>query len=81
LRIVQGFLQLLRFGVSGILGVAISTVLFYGFRARLPVIIIGLGPWVWFYSLNVYDMAFYILTTIIGGTVHFMVSKTWVFQK
>jgi len=81
LQIVKPFLQLLKFGVSGILGVAISTFLFYGFRMRLPVIIWLLGFWIYIYPLNVWEMAFYLLTTIIGGTVHFLVSKVWVFKK
>lgn len=75
------FLQLLKFGVSGILGVAVSTVLFYGFRERLPEIIWALGFYVWIYPLDVYDVGFYLLTTIIGGSVHFFLSKLWVFSK
>jgi hypothetical protein len=46
-----------------------------GFRARLPGIIRALEFYVWIYPLDVYDVGFYILTTIIGGTVHFMPSK------
>ncbi len=71
------FLQLLKFGVSGILGVAVSTVLFYGFRERLPENIWVLG----LYPVDVYDVGFYLLTAIIGGSVHFMLSKVWVFSK
>lgn len=74
-------MQLLKFGFSGILGVAVSAILFYGFRARMPEIIWMLGFYVWIYPLDVYDVSFYLLTTIIGGSVHFILSKTWVFEK
>lgn len=74
-------MQLLKFGLNGILGVVISTVLFYGFRARLPEIIWLVGFWIWIYPLDIYDMSFYTLTTIIGGSVHFIISKFWVFEK
>jgi hypothetical protein len=80
LNILRTFLQLLKFGISGIAGVAISTLLFYGFRERLPTIIWILGFWYWVYPLDIFDMGFYILTTIIGGTVHFIISKFWVFD-
>ena len=41
-------LQLLRFGVSGILGIAVSTLLFYGLKGRLPDLF-----WVfWIYRLD-----------------------------
>jgi hypothetical protein len=69
--------QLLKFGVSGILGVAISTLLFYGLKGRLPD-----RFWtVLLYRFNAVEVGFYELTTIIGGTVHFMLSKIWVFKK
>lgn len=70
-------LQLLKFGVSGILGVAISTGLYYGLKGRLP----DLFWTVLFYRFNAVEMGFYELTTIIGGSVHFMLSKLWVFEK
>ena len=42
-------LQLLRFGVSGILGIAVSTLLFYGLKGRLPDLF-----WVfWIYRLDI----------------------------
>ena len=70
-------LQLLRFGVSGILGIAVSTLLFYGLKGRLPDLF-----WVfWIYRLDIPEMAFYVLTSIIGGTFHFILSKVWVFEK
>ena len=68
------FLQLLKFGVSGILGVFVSTLLFYGLKSRLPDLF-------WIYRLDVIEMAFYVLTSVIGGTVHFILSKVWVFEK
>jgi hypothetical protein len=71
-------LQLLKFGISGILGVSISAILYYGLRGRLP-----LQVWnIWFITVgNVFDLGYYLLTTIIGGTVHFALSKVWVFVK
>lgn len=73
---MRTFVQLLKFGVSGIVGVAVSTILFYGLRGRLPDLI-----WTfWAYRLDVVEMGFYELTTIIGGFVHFLLSKVWVFE-
>ena len=70
--------QLLKFGLSGVLGVSISTVLYYGFRTQLPYY----GWGFWFVNVtNLYDVAYYVTTTAIGGTVHFLLSKCWVFQK
>jgi hypothetical protein len=72
------FLQLLKFGVSGILGVTISAVLYYGLRGRLPQQLWSL----WFITVaNIFDLGYYLLTTIIGGSVHFALSKLWVFVK
>ena len=70
-------LQLLKFGVSGILGVAISTILYYGLKGRLP----DLFWTVLFYRFNAMEMGFYELTAMIGGSVHFLLSKLWVFEK
>jgi putative flippase GtrA len=70
-------LQLLKFGISGVVGVAISTVLFYGLKGRLP----DLFWTVLFYRFNAVELGFYELTTIIGGSVHFLLSKLWVFEK
>jgi hypothetical protein len=72
------FWQLLKFGLSGILGVTISALLYYNLRTSLPYY----GWGFWFVNVtNVYDVAYYVLTTIIGGTVHFALSKAWVFVK
>ena len=77
MTVFRTFLELLKFGVSGVLGVAISTVLFYGLKGRLPDLL-----WVfWIYRLDIIEMAFYVLTSIIGGTVHFILSKIWVFTR
>lgn len=70
-------LQLLKFGISGIVGVAVSTILFYGLKGRLP----DLFWTVLLYRFNAVEMGFYELTTIIGGSVHFLLSKLWVFEK
>ncbi len=66
----------MKFGVSGILGVMISAILYYSLRGRLP-----LHVWnFWFITVgNVFDLGYYVLTTMIGGTVHFLLSKLWVF--
>ncbi len=63
----------MKFGVSGILGVAVSTLLFYGLKGRLPDLT--------FYNFNPAEVGFYILTATIGGTVHFLLSKVWVFER
>ena len=70
-------LQLLKFGISGLLGVAISTVLYYGLKGRLP----DLFWTVLLYRFNAVDVGFYELTAMIGGSVHFLLSKLWVFEK
>jgi len=70
-------LQLLKFGVSGLVGVSVSTVLYYGLKGQLP----DLFWTVLLYRFNAVDVGFYELTTIIGGTVHFLLSKVWVFEK
>ena len=76
-RMRRVFLQLLKFGVSGLLGVGISTVLYYGFKGQLP----DLFWTVLLYRFNAVDVGFYELTAIIGGFVHFMLSKLWVFEQ
>jgi putative flippase GtrA len=77
LSVKSVLLQLLKFGVSGILGVAISTILYYGLKGRLP----DLFWTVLLYRFNAVDLGFYELTAMIGGSVHFMLSKLWVFEK
>ncbi len=70
-------LQLLKFGISGVVGVVVSTVLFYDLKGRLPDIFwTGL-----MYRFNVAEVAFYEVTACIGGFVHFLLSKVWVFKK
>jgi hypothetical protein len=81
MNITRIFIQLFKFGVSGILGVTISATLFYGFKGQLPIIIWFVGYWYWIYPLDVLNMAFYVLTTCIGGSMHFFLSKLWVFAK
>jgi hypothetical protein len=68
--------QYLRFGVSGILSVALSEALFYGLKGRLPDFI-----WTfWSHPFDLPEMSFYVVTSIIGGTLHFLLSKAWVFE-
>lgn len=74
---LRTFIQLFKFGISGIAGVAISTVLFYGFKGRLP----ELFYVVWLYRFDAPEVMFYILTSVIGGSVHFVLSKLWVFES
>lgn len=76
-RVKRVLLQLLRFGISGALGVAISTLLFYGLRDQLP----DLFWTVLLYRFNAVDVGFYELTAMVGGFVHFLLSKCWVFDK
>jgi hypothetical protein len=79
-RVREIFVQLLKFGVSGILGVCISAALYYGFRARLPQEFVTF----WFmtsHRLDLVELSYYLLTTIIGGSIHFALSKAWVFVK
>lgn len=66
-----------RFGVSGILSVAISEALFYGLKGRLPDFIWSF----WRYPLDITEMSFYVVTSVIGGSLHFFLSKMWVFEK
>ena len=77
MRGVHTLIQLLKFGLSGIVGVVVSTTLFYGFKGKLPDFLYTF----WMYKLDVVEMGFYELTTIIGGTIHFLLSKIWVFEK
>jgi hypothetical protein len=73
---IHTLVQLFKFGVSGTLGVAISTVLFYGLKGRLP----DLFWTVLVYRLDMLEISWYLLTSCIGGTVHFILSKVWVFE-
>ena len=70
-------LQLLKFGVSGIVSVAVSTALYYYFRGSLPDLVCAY----WLCKLDLVDMGFYELTAITGGIIHFALSKIWVFDK
>jgi hypothetical protein len=75
LTIRTTLLQALKFGVSGILGAAISASLYYGYRGSLPAIFVT----VWIFQVNAAELSLYMLTAIIGGSVHFTLSKVWVF--
>jgi putative flippase GtrA len=69
--------QLLKFGISGVLGVAVSTLLFYGLKGALP----DYAWTFWAHTVDLVEVGFYELTTIVGGTIHFLLSKIWVFEK
>jgi putative flippase GtrA len=73
---LRTLVQLLKFGISGILGVVISTVLFYGLKGRLP----DLFWTILVYRLDMLEICWYVVTSCIGGTVHFILSKVWVFE-
>jgi putative flippase GtrA len=68
--------QALKFGVSGILGAAISASLYYGYRGSLPAIYVTV--WI-FQSVNATELSLYMLASVVGGSVHFALSKVWVF--
>jgi putative flippase GtrA len=68
--------QALKFGVSGILGAAISASLYYGYRGSLPAIFVTV--WI-FRNVNAAELSLYMLASIVGGSVHFALSKVWVF--
>jgi len=67
--------QALKFGVSGILGAAISASFYYGYRGSLPTIFVT----VWIFQVNAAELSLYMVTSIIGGSVHFTLSKCWIF--
>jgi len=69
--------QALKFGVSGILGALISGSIYYTYHGALPILIkIVRG-----HPINLVETSFYVVTSIAGGTVHFVLSKVWVFVK
>jgi hypothetical protein len=67
--------QAFKFGVSGILGAAISAALYYGYKGSLPAMLVT----VWIFQVNAVELSYYMLTSILGGSVHFTLSKVWVF--
>ncbi|MGA2625654.1 MAG: hypothetical protein ABSF63_01150 [Candidatus Bathyarchaeia archaeon] len=85
--------EALKFGASGITGALISGSIYYTYLSRygygylilsthmyhgiLPVLIRVVRG----HSINVIDTSFYVLTSIIGGSVHFALSKVWVFHQ
>jgi putative flippase GtrA len=68
--------QALKFGVSGILGAAISASLYYGYRSSLPAFFVTV--WI-FQNVNATELSLYMLASVVGGSVHFALSKVWVF--
>lgn len=69
--------EALKFGVSGITGALISGSIYYTYHGILPILIkIVRG-----HSINLTDTSFYVLTSVIGGSVHFALSKVWVFHQ
>ena len=56
--------QASKFGVGGILGAAISATLYYGYRGSLPEMFLT----VWAHRINLIELRFYMLTSILGGS-------------
>ncbi len=71
------FIQALKFGVSGILGALISGSIYYTYHGALPILIKVVRG----HPINLAETSFYVATSIAGGTVHFTLSKVWVFVK
>jgi hypothetical protein len=67
--------QAFKFGVSGILGAAISACLYYGYKDTLPQMFYIVQG----FRVNVVELGYYMLVSIVGGSVHFTLSKVWVF--
>ncbi len=70
------FVQLLKFGISGVAGIWVSAVLFYAAQNRLPVLVWTL----WAYQFDAANVGFYVFASVVGGTIHFILSKVWVFD-
>jgi putative flippase GtrA len=68
--------QALKFGVSGVLGAAISAALYYSYRGSLPALYVTV--WI-FRSVNAAELSVYMVASVVGGSVHFALSKVWVF--
>ena len=70
------FYQAIKFGISGIVGALVSGSIYYMYHGELPIIIriIHGRP------IDFIDVSFYMMTSVIGGAVHFTLSKVWVFS-
>jgi putative flippase GtrA len=71
------FIEALKFGISGIFGALISGSIYYTYHGAIPLLIRVVRG----HPINLAETSFYIATSIAGGTVHFTLSKVWVFVK
>lgn len=69
-------LQLVKFGISGIWAVSISSFLYYGFKGNIPPYLITLPYLIG--TVNAPEVGYYFVTSAIGGTIHFFMTKIWV---
>lgn len=69
------FVQAVKFGMSGILGALISGTLYYMYHGLVPIAMMVILR----HRVNVGELSYYVLTSIAGGSVHFALSKVWVF--
>lgn len=67
--------EAIKFGISGIVGALVSGSIYYMYHGALPIIIHIIHG----HSINFVDVSFYMITSVIGGAVHFTLSKIWVF--
>jgi len=74
-------LELLKFGLAGIAGNCVSAILYYGLRSRLPTTFLIFLIYHWKYTINVVEVTYYMITSVAGGFVHFLLSKFYVFVK
>lgn len=74
-------LELLKFGLAGIAGNGVSAILYYGWRGRLPTTFLIFLIYHWKYTVNIVEVTYYMITSIAGGFVHFLLSKFYVFVK
>jgi putative flippase GtrA len=70
-------IEALKFGISGIFGALISGSIYYTYHGAIPILIRIVSG----HPINIAETSFYIATSVAGGTVHFTLSKVWVFVK
>jgi len=68
-------IEALKFGISGIFGALISGSIYYTYHGAIPILIRIVSG----HRINLTETSFYIATSVAGGTVHFTLSKVWVF--
>lgn len=78
LSVTKVLVQLLKFGVSGVIAVSISSFLYYTFKGELPPYLIILPYLIG--TINAPEVGYYYVTSAIGGTIHFFMTKIWVIK-